>query len=93
MELVGHGDDSTMSDNCDDLKKFAEDFRTKYIVKIREVLGPDRHDLKEITPLNRVFTWTMTASTLKLILDMPNLSSENLVSAAPVRGRRPPDAR
>ena len=49
MELVVQGDDFTVSGNCDDLKKFAEDFGTKHLVKIRRVPGPDRHDLKEIT--------------------------------------------
>ena len=56
MDLVVHGDDFTVSSNCDDLKKFAEDFGTKYIVKIREALGQDRPDLKKITLLNRVIT-------------------------------------
>ena len=55
--MAGTEDDFTVSGNCDDVKKFAEDFGTNYFVKVRRVLGPDRHDLKEITTFNKVITW------------------------------------
>jgi hypothetical protein len=55
--LVARGGDFTVSGDCDDLKKFAEDLGKKYLVKVRGVLGPDRRDLKEITLLNRVINW------------------------------------
>ena len=78
MELVVHGDDFTVSGNCGDKKKFAEDFGTKYIVKIREVLGPDRNDLEEITLLNRVITWNDDSIDIEADPRLADSSSENL---------------
>ena len=57
LELGVHGDDFTVTGPQVNLKKFSDFLSTKYLVKIRGILGPAHMDDKEITLLNRVIKW------------------------------------
>ena len=47
-----------VASNESELKYVAEFFQDKYETKVRRLLGPDLHDMKAITILNRVVEWT-----------------------------------
>ena len=57
LRVLVHGDDFTVS-GCDaDLHWLAELFQSKYKTKVRGILGPEDHDMKAITILNRILEW------------------------------------
>lgn len=58
MRLVVHGDDFVLSGKERHLNWFADELKNMYLVKIRGVLGPEKHDQKTIILLNRVMEWT-----------------------------------
>ena len=57
MSLVVHGDDFTALGPERYLREFEKQMRTWYTIKTRGVLGPEPHDDKEITVLNRKLVW------------------------------------
>ena len=56
--IVVHGDDFTILGTDKSIRYIEDEMRKKYQIKMRGVLGPDRHDCKEITILNRILRWT-----------------------------------
>lgn len=57
MRVVVHGDDFIISGDEGDLWWLHDELVTKYLVKMRGILGPDRGDSKEVVVLNRVLAW------------------------------------
>lgn len=57
LRVLVHGDAFTVSGPESQLQWIAEVFKHKYKTKIRGVLGPDAHDMKAITILNRIVEW------------------------------------
>ena len=57
MRLVVHGDDFTILGEDGHLSWLASEFDKKFKIKVRGILGPDSHDVHEITLLNRVLSW------------------------------------
>ena len=53
-----HGDDFVVSGTEEHLKIVEDKFRSKYLTKIRGIIGPDSDDLKSIVMLNRVIEWS-----------------------------------
>ena len=53
-----HGDDFTSLAQESNLNWFRGQLEDRFSIKDRGILGPDRHDLKQIRLLNRVITWT-----------------------------------
>ena len=58
VRVLVHGDDFTVAGNDSELKYVAEVFHNKYKTKVRGILGPDLHDMKAMTILNRIVEWT-----------------------------------
>ena len=58
VRVLVHGDDFTVAGNDSELKYMAEVFHNKYKTKVRGILGPDLHDMKAMTILNRIVEWT-----------------------------------
>ena len=58
VRVLVHGDDFTVAGNDSELKYVAEVFHNKYKTKVRRILGPDLHDMKAMTILNRIVEWT-----------------------------------
>ena len=56
--VLVHGDDFTVAGNDSKLKYVAEVFQNKYKTKVTGILGPDLHDMKAMTILNRIVEWT-----------------------------------
>jgi hypothetical protein len=54
---VVHGDDFTSLAPEKSLRWLANEFKKKFEIKDRGILGPDPHDLKEIRLLNRIIAW------------------------------------
>ena len=57
ISLVVHGDDFTFLGRGSDLTWFKEQLQKRFLIKDRGILGPDKHDLKEIRFLNRIIKW------------------------------------
>ena len=57
-ESPGPRRDFTVADSESELKYVAEVFQNKYKTQVRGILGPDLHDTKAITILNRIVAWT-----------------------------------
>ena len=57
VSLVVHVDDFTALGPERHMRKFERQMRTWYTMKTRGVLGPELHDDKEITVLNRRLVW------------------------------------
>ena len=57
VSLVVHGDDFTVLGPERHWREFERQMRTLYTIKTRGVLGPELHDDKEITVLNRRLVW------------------------------------
>ena len=57
VSLVVHGDDFTALGPERHLREFEKQMRTWYTIKMRGLLGPEPHDGKEITVLNRKLVW------------------------------------
>ena len=58
VRVLVHGDDFTVAGSERELHFIAEVFRSKYKTKVRGIIGPDAHDMKAITILNRIVEWT-----------------------------------
>ena len=58
MKCVVHGDDFTVLGAESDLKWFAREFAKHFEIKIRDILGPDTGDAREMRILNRIVRWT-----------------------------------
>ena len=58
VRVLVHGDDFTVAGNDSELKFVAEVFHNKNKTKVRGILGPDLHDMKAMTILNRIVEWT-----------------------------------
>ena len=58
VRVLVHGDDFTVAGGESELKSVAEVFQNKYKAEVRRILGPDHHDMKAITILNRIVEWT-----------------------------------
>ena len=56
MILVVHGDDFTTLAQPDQLKWLEGQFRNRFDIKLRGILGPDLSDMKQVTVLNRMVT-------------------------------------
>ena len=52
-----HGDDFTSLATEDQLKWMATQFKKRFEIKDKGILGPESHDLKEIRLLNRIIAW------------------------------------
>ena len=65
VRALVHGDDFTLSGKEKDLIWIADIFKKKYITKVRGILGPEAHDLKSITILNRIVEWHENGITLE----------------------------
>ena len=59
VRVLVHGDDFTVAGNDSELKYVAEVFHNKYQTTVRGILGPDLHDMKAMTILNRIVEWTI----------------------------------
>ena len=57
ISTVVHGDDFTSLACASDLLWFKEQLLKRFLIKDRGILGPDKHDLKEIRLLNRIIAW------------------------------------
>jgi len=57
-QVFVHGDDFVVSGTEEHLKIVEDKFRSKYLTKIRGIIGPDPDDLKSIVMLNRVIEWS-----------------------------------
>ena len=57
LRLVVHGDDFTSSGTESELRWPVREFGKKYITKVRGIVGPDSHDLRSLTVLNRILEW------------------------------------
>ena len=57
VRCVVHGDDFTFLGNEENLKWCTQVMTEEYEVKVRGLLGPDRHDDKSMTILNRCVEW------------------------------------
>ena len=57
LRLVVHGDDFTSSGTENELRWLVQEFEKKYITKVRGIVGPDSHDLRSMTILNRILEW------------------------------------
>ena len=57
MQLVVHGDDFTTLGEESDLTWLSAQFKKRFKIKVRGILGPDNHDTHEITLLNKVVSW------------------------------------
>ena len=53
-----HGDDFTILGTEAAIRNVESEMRRKYQIKMRGILGPDRHDQREIIILNRILRWT-----------------------------------
>ena len=53
-----HGDDFTVSAPKKNIRYIADGMAMRYKIELRGILGPDHHDVHEITILNRVMRWT-----------------------------------
>ena len=58
VRVLVHGDDFTVAGSEPELKHVAEVFQSRYKTKVRGILGPDVHDSKAMTILNRIVEWT-----------------------------------
>eukprot|EP00973_Karenia_brevis_P036614 5046527-Karenia_brevis.AAC.1 len=56
MVMTVHGDDFTISAPADDLEWLRRELAKEYSIK-SELLGPGKHDKKQIRVLNRVIAW------------------------------------
>ena len=63
--IVVHGDDFVIEGHEADLKWVESVLRAKYPLKMRGILGPDEHDSKKVSVLNRVFCWTPKGITIE----------------------------
>ena len=57
ISTVVHGDDFTSLACESDLLWFKNQLLKRFLIKDRGILGPDKHDLKEIRLLNRIIAW------------------------------------
>ena len=57
IRCVVHGDDFTFLANESELKWCTDMMKAEYEVKVRGLLGPDKHDDKQMTILNRCIEW------------------------------------
>ena len=57
IRCVVHGDDFTFLGCEDDLKWCTQMMKDEYEIKLRGMLGPDKHDDKKMTILNRCIEW------------------------------------
>jgi len=57
IRCVVHGDDFTFIGPEDELKDIAKKMGEWYSIKMRGIIGPERHDLKKIDILNRTVEW------------------------------------
>ena len=53
-----HGDDFTVLAEHDKIIWLTDYLKSKLKVKLRGILGPDPDDMKQITILNRIVTWS-----------------------------------
>ena len=58
VRFLVHGDDFTVAGNDSEHKYVGEVFHNQYKTKVRGILGPDLHDMKAMTILNRIVEWT-----------------------------------
>ena len=58
VRVLVHGDDFAVAGNESELNYLAEVFQNKYKTKVRGIFGPDLHDMKVMTILNRIVEWT-----------------------------------
>ena len=70
VTTVIHGDDFTTLATEDNLKWLEASLRKRLEIKMRGILGPDQHDLKQTTVLNRVVTCEKDRITYELIRGM-----------------------
>ena len=57
MRCVVHGDDFTFAGDEAQLKKCIDMMKDEYEIKLRGFLGPNQHDDKKMTILNRCIQW------------------------------------
>ena len=57
VRVLVQGDDFTISGKEPDLHWVAEIFKQKYKTKVRGIMGPDAHDCKAMSILNRIVEW------------------------------------
>ena len=57
MECVVHGDDFTILGFEEDLLELSKTMMSWFEIKVRGILGPDAHDLKSLSILNRNVEW------------------------------------
>ena len=57
IRCVVHGDDFTFNGPEDELKDIAKKMGEWYKIKMRGMIGPERHDLKKVDILNRTVEW------------------------------------
>ena len=60
-----HGDDFTSSGTESELRWLVQEFEKKYITKVRGIVGPDSHDLRSMTVLNRILEWKSDRITIE----------------------------
>ena len=56
--IVVHGDDFTILASERIIRLIADRMSKKYKIKLRDIIGPDAHDDKEIIILNRILRWS-----------------------------------
>ncbi len=49
IRVLVHGDDFTLSDKEKDLLWIFEAFKSKYMITVRGIFGPEAHDMKSTT--------------------------------------------
>ena len=65
LQLVVHGDYFTSSGTEDELRWLLQEFEKKFVTKVRGIVGPDSHDLRSMTVLNRILEWMSDQNTFE----------------------------
>ena len=65
VRTMVHGDDFFIEGQENDLKWVENVLRAKYPLKMRGILGPEKHDAKEVSVLNRVIRWERDGITVE----------------------------
>ena len=52
-----HGDDFTSLAVDSNLRWLSDQFKTRFEIKEKGIMGPDPQDIKEVRLLNRIITW------------------------------------
>ena len=65
LRLVVHGDDLNSSRTEDDLRWLVLEFEKKCVTKVRGIVGPESHDSRSMTILDRILDWNFDRITFE----------------------------